>query len=137
MALVNDGERWHIRCFDHNSGMFKDYNLARFKKVNDIGPTSARIDDDADWQTIVALELTPHPNASHPETIQFDFDMDSNVIKVELPRCVAGYFLRRWHIDFSANAEANPRSHQLYLVNRLELLEQGIQEWALEWDQSG
>jgi WYL domain len=32
-ALVQDGLRWHIRCFDHAQLRFKDYNLSRFISV--------------------------------------------------------------------------------------------------------
>ena len=33
LAVVYDGLRWHIRCFDHKKEEFRDYNLARFSEV--------------------------------------------------------------------------------------------------------
>ncbi|WP_374121819.1 WYL domain-containing protein [Paraburkholderia phenoliruptrix] len=32
-ALVHDGLRWHIRCFDHENAEFRDFALTRFKRV--------------------------------------------------------------------------------------------------------
>jgi hypothetical protein len=132
VALVNDGARWHVRCFDHKSEAFKDYNLARFSSVEDIEESELSAADDADIKVKVVVELVAHPNAEHPETIKFDHGMDGEVLEIELPRCVVGYFLRHWHIDFSEDASANPRSNQLFLKNRRSLISQGVSEWAFK-----
>ncbi len=35
VALINDGLRWHVRCFYHEENEFRDYNLARFIEVQE------------------------------------------------------------------------------------------------------
>ncbi|BCO27276.1 hypothetical protein MIZ03_2164 [Rhodoferax lithotrophicus] len=35
LALVNDGLRWHVRCFDHLDDKIKDFNLTRFESATE------------------------------------------------------------------------------------------------------
>lgn len=131
VALVNDGLRWHTRCFDHSHGEFRDFSLTRFSVVRTLEKSPISIDQDADWHTSVILKLVPHPRATHPEAIDVDFDLVDDAKYVKLKRCLVGYFLKHWHIDTTADASGNPNAQQLYLSNRNELIEQGIPAWAL------
>ena len=131
VALVNDGLRWHTRCFDHSHGEFRDFSLTRFSVVRTLEKSPISIDQDADWHTSVTVKLVPHPRATHPEAIHVDFDLVDDAKHVKLKRCLVGYFLKHWHIDTTADASGNPNAQQLYLSNRNELIEQGIPAWAL------
>jgi len=132
LALVSDGLRWHVRCFDHDHEEFRDYNLARFKVVKQGELSEASLEKDNGWKTEVSLRLVPHPKSAHPETIRLDYDFTEETKSVTLKTCLVGYFLRRWHIDCSDDASGNPRAQQLFLNNKQELLECGVAPWALE-----
>ena len=132
MALVNDGLRWHVRCFDHEKDGFRDFGLTRFSSIEESGQSNIDFSEDRDWTTEIALRLIPHPKALHPETTCADYDMQDGVKTVKLRACLVGYFLRHWHVDYSPDASGNPRAQQLYLANRNEVLDAGAPVWALE-----
>jgi len=133
VALVNDGLRWHVRCYAHEHQEFRDYNLARFSAAIEADLSDVRLDQDPEWNTEVSLRLIAHPKAEHPETIHMDYDIAEDAKYVTLRACLVGYFLRHWHIDYSDTASGNPRAHQLFLDNKRELLDQGVPQWALEF----
>lgn len=132
VALVNDGLRWHVRCFDHAHKEFRDYNLTRFDAVEQGDVSEVSLNNDKDWNTEVRLKLIPHPKAKHPETVRLDYDMTEEAKYVTLRLCLVGYFLRHWHIDSSDGASGNPKAQQLFLANKSELLESGVSHWAFE-----
>ena len=132
LAIVHDGLRWHVRCFDHNKEDFRDFNLTRFSEAQQGSEGSnASLNDDSQWCKKVTLHLVPHPKALHPETIRLDYDIDDLAKCVELRACFVGYFLRQWNIDFSDDASGNPKAQHLFLENKTELYELGVPEWAL------
>lgn len=130
LALVNDGLRWHARCFDHEKNDFRDFILTRFSIVRPAGHSSASLEQDVHWKNEVQLELIPHPKADHPEAIRIDFDIADHAKYVSLKPCIVGYFLRHWHIDYSDDAEGNPKAQQLYLNNKKQLIADGVPAWA-------
>lgn len=132
LALVNDGLRWHVRCFDHSHEQFRDYNLGRFKGVKQGDPSDVRLENDKEWVTEVRLKLVPHPKAAHPDTIRMDYDITEEAKYVSLRACLIGYFLRHWHIDYSDEGTGNPKAQQLFLSNKRELLECGVPHWTFD-----
>lgn len=132
LALVNDGLRWHIRCFEHERKEFRDFALTRFERVKADGESAVTLSEDREWNNEISLRLTPHPKAAHPETICTDYDMRSGAKTVQLRACLVGYFLRHWHVDYTADASGNPRAQQLFLSNRDEVRQAGVPEWALD-----
>lgn len=133
-ALVHDGLRWHIRCFDHAKPKFKDYNLARFISVAECGASEVSIDQDPEWTKEVVVMLVPHPKAEHPETICLDYGIEDGAKCVSLRLCLVPYFLRHWHIDTTPTGTKNPKENQLFLQNRQELLEHGVSTWVFDDD---
>ncbi|CAE6860162.1 hypothetical protein R75777_07998 [Paraburkholderia nemoris] len=129
---MNDGLRWHIRCFDHEKKEFRDFGLTRFASAEESDSSDVDLSKDPDWNTEIELRLAPHPKALHPETTRADYDMKDGIKTITLRACLVGYFLRHWHIDYSADASGNPRAQQLYLANRSEVLDAGAPEWALQ-----
>jgi hypothetical protein len=132
VALVNDGLRWHVRCLDHSSDKFKDYNLTRFESATEGIPAEKGLKDDKEWNTEVQLKLVPHPKSKFPKIAEFDYGMEGGVKYVPLRACLVGYFLRHWHVDFTNDATGNPKAQQLFLANKNELLESGVDKWSLE-----
>ncbi|MBR9883482.1 MAG: WYL domain-containing protein [Oceanospirillales bacterium] len=131
LALVHDGLRWHVRCYDHATESFKDFNLSRFTEASEDDPFEVSLNEDLNWTTVVTLRLVPHPQAEHPETICLDYDFEETK-SVELRVCLVGYFLRQWHIDSTDDASGNPKAQHLYLDNKLELKEAGVPSWAFD-----
>ena len=131
VALVHDGLRWHVRCLDHARNEFRNFNLARFTSVKEGDQSQTDLEQDAEWNKEVRLKLVPHPRAEHPETIRLDYEITDDARYVTLRACVVGFFLRHWHIDFSDTASGNPKAQQLFLDNKQELLEMGVESWAL------
>lgn len=132
LALIHDGLRWHIRCYDHEAGLYKDHNLARFVSVSEGEQSEADRNSDPEWNQRVELKLVAHPKSEHPETVRLDYGIDDDVKSVSLRSCLVGYFLRRWPIDYTDDATDDPRYHQLYLANKQELIEHGVDEWAFK-----
>lgn len=130
LALINDGLRWHVRCFDHAKSNHRDFNLTRFLSVLEADSSNAVLEGDDEWNKLVTLKLRPHPNAEHPETIKFDYAINDEVKSVELRSCLVGYFLRHWHIDYSDDCTGNPKANQLFLANKQELIDLGVDPWA-------
>ena len=131
LAIIHDGLRWHIRSYSHKHSEYRDFNLARFKSIKDKEPSDASLGDDQGWQKEVTVKLVAHPKLEHRETVLLDYGFNGDEKHVKLRMCLVGYFLRHWNIDFSNDASGNPRAQQLYLANKGELLEEGVQEWAL------
>ena len=136
MALVHDGLRWHIRCYDHGHAQFRDYNLARFNAITECGVSEMTLDQDQAWTKEVTVKLVPHPKAEHPETICLDYGIEEDVKHVVLGLCLVPYFLRHWHIDTTPTATKNPKEQQLFLQNRQELQEHGVSAWVFDEDAS-
>jgi hypothetical protein len=132
LALVHDGLRWHIRCYDHGHNEFRDYNLARFNAVSENGLSEFSLEQDVRWITEVTVKLVPHPKSMHPQTIRLDYDIVGDTKEVLLRPCLVPYFLRHWHIDSSLQATGNPLEQQLYLLNRQELLDLAVPSWAFD-----
>ena len=120
-AIVDNGLRWHIRAYDRRQNRFSDFVISR---VSDPKLEELPINDhehweqDIQWNRIVQLDLVPHPKRSHPETPIFEYQMKDGVMKLRLRAAVAGYFLRRWNVDCSADLRLEGNEYQLWLKNR-------------------
>ena len=99
VALVNDGLRWHVRCFAYEHSQFRDYNLARYRTVTQGGPSEVTLEKDLEWNKEVCLRLIPHPKSKEPETITWDYAFDGREKCVALKVCLVAFFIRHWHID--------------------------------------
>ncbi len=132
LSLLNDGSRWHVRCFDHHKEEYRNYNLERFISVEmDNSPSVSSANDDS-WNNEVLIQLNVHPKAKHPESILRDYTTTKNgLIEVRLKICTVGFFLRRWNVDCTDNADGNPHLQQLALHNKTKLKNIGLTKWDL------
>lgn len=124
-ALVNDGLRWHVRAFDRKSKEFRDFVFTRVRKSQFIEDCTVQNDEqpsaDIQWNRIVELDLVPHPNQQHPDIIESDYGMTSGVLHLKLRAAVAGYVLRQWIVDCSADHKLKGKEYRLWLKNHLAL----------------
>jgi len=124
-SLVNNGQRWHVRCFDRRSKEFRDFVITRIEsaEILETAPIAKheRMESDHQWVRIVELVLVPHPKQERPEIIERDYGMVNGSLNVELRAALAGYFLRQWQVDCSPNGGLGGDGYQLYLQNPLAL----------------
>lgn len=124
-ALVDNGLRWHIRAFDRRRSRFTDFVITRITNPSLL--SDEPIDDqelqqeDIQWNRIVELEIVAHPKLKHKETIEADYGMTNNVLEINIRAAVAGYLLRRWNVDCTAEAVLQGAEYHLWLKNRQAL----------------
>ena len=132
-ALVDNGQRWHVRAYDRNNSRFSDFVITRLSKAVAIAAGNQarheRADADEQWNRTVELVLIPHPKLKHKAAIEADYRMRAGVIKVRCRAAMAGYALRRWGVDCSDNHCLSESDYQLALENRTLLL--GVDSAAL------
>lgn len=120
-ALVDNGLRWHVRAYDRKRRQFSDFVLTRISKPKLLLDGSLAIGEDEasdkQWNSIVSLELIPHPSIRYKETIENDYDMKNGVLKIRLRSAVAGYVLRRWNVDCSPDHSLVGDEYHLALKN--------------------
>lgn len=120
-ALVDNGQRWHVRAYDRANARFSDFVITRIStaKVHDGGEAAAheRPEADEQWNRSVELRLIPHPRLSHKGAVEADYGMRSGVLTVSCRAAVAGYALRRWGVDCSRDHRLSATEFQLALAN--------------------
>lgn len=133
-ALVNDGLRWHVRAFDRKRQTFLDFVITRILRSELIedSPVFPQEQPSADiqWNRIVELDIVPHPNQEHPEIIENDYGMTEGVLHLKLRAAVAGYVLRQWIVDCSAEHKLEGKEYRLWLKNHLALYGVASAEFA-------
>lgn len=123
-ALVNNGQRWHVRAFDKVHNTFTDFVVTRIKTINgsDADVYSHEMAGaDVKWQSLVCLRLVPHPSLKFPEAIALDYQMQDNCLELHCRAALAGYLLRQWSVDCSAKHLITSGVCQLALANHAVL----------------
>lgn len=124
-SIVDNGLRWHIRAFDRKSKSFRDFVLTRISEATIESSLVHREEDklnDHQWMRIMPLQLVPHPhNVKHPSAIELDYGMENGSLTLNIRAAMAGYLLRRWNVDCTADAELIGAEYQLWLRNRQTL----------------
>jgi hypothetical protein len=122
-ALLHDGFRWAVRCYIRREidGHWGEMVLDRIEDV------SARswpaepvlIGGDAEWQSIVELELMPNPGLDPAASsgIEAQYGMKGGIKDVSVRQCMLAYFLKRYQLEEPATLKA-PHQAPLHLRNR-------------------
>lgn len=124
-SIVDNGLRWHVRALDRKTKSFRDFVLTRISKVT-IKEQSIEVYEDKledhQWMRMMPLQLVAHPkNVQHPTAIAMDYGMENGVLDLNVRAALAGYLLRRWNVDCTANADLTGGEYQLWLKNRQTL----------------
>jgi len=119
--LVDNGLRWHIRAYDRLRARFGDFVINRVVATEllmdePVGEHEQR-EQDIQWNRVVEMEIVPHPNLKHPETIAHEYGMQEGVLLAQVRAAVAGYVLRRWNVDCTKNHSLLGPEHHLWLRN--------------------
>lgn len=125
-ALIDGGDRWHVRAYDRLRKEFIDFVLTRIEAaellIGHLVLENETAAHDIQWNRIVELELAPHPSSDSPHIVEMDYNMKNGLLKVPVRACMAGYFLRQFNIDCTENHVYNhPRIIRLWLKNRAAL----------------
>ena len=125
-ALVNNGQRWHVRAFDRTHQVFTDFVVTRIKAISNAS-SEPKFNEtqvkDTQWDNMITLNLVPHPSLNHPEAIALDYQMQDNKLEVVTRAALAGYLLRQWSVDCSVKHQISSGVCQLALSN-LDVLSQ-------------
>ncbi|NDV13807.1 helix-turn-helix transcriptional regulator [Crenobacter caeni] len=119
-ALVDSGLRWHVRAFDRLRGAFIDLVLTRILSAELLAETPAPHEQpaaDRQWQTLLTLELVPHPRLGHPAVAALDYALADGRLSLPVRAVSAGYLLRRWNVDASPDAASKDPACRLWLAN--------------------
>ena len=121
-ALVDNGQRWHVRAYDRANARFSDFVITRIARASVLEGTAIGDHEspaaDEQWNRMVDLRLIPHPNIAHKGAVEADYGMRSGTLPVRCRAAVAGYALRRWGVDCSRNLDLSAGEFQLALANR-------------------
>lgn len=125
LALVDTGNRWHVRAFDRKSMEFRDFVLSRMidpviLESSPILPEETAAYD-VQWNRVVDLELVPHPGHPRPEAVCMDYNMPDGVLRVRVRAANVGYMLRRWIVDCSPDHSLTGKEYALWLKDPLVL----------------
>jgi WYL domain len=132
VALADNGLRWHVRAFDRERQRFSDFVLTRITKVQELPgavPEAELLPADEQWARVVEMELVPHPGIAHPQAIEADYGMEGGVLRIKSRAALAGYVLRRWNVDATADHSLLASTHHLWLQNTQTLY--GVESAAL------
>jgi hypothetical protein len=119
-SLVNNGLRWHVRAFDRKNNRFADFVINRITSVDgsiSMMHPSENADEDLDWNTTVDLEIVPHPNLKHSDSIKQEYNIKGDSLVVSVRAAMAAYTLRRWNVDCSSNHVLEGSEYHLWLKN--------------------
>ena len=124
-ALIDTGLRWHVRAFDRKSQEFRDFVITRIEEPvvlsHDAVADHEKSDQDIQWTRIVELQLVPHPDQPHPYITEMDYGMKKGVLEMRVRAATAGYMLRKWSVDCSADHSLRTPEYRLWLQDPLSL----------------
>lgn len=117
-TLVFNGFRWHIRAYSHEHNGYRDFVLARFISLPELSDSATYfVENDADWNRLETLVITPHPELSPDQqaVIADDFGMTDGKLHLTVRRALRLYMLRMLHLDVSP---LMPKIQQIVWLNR-------------------
>lgn len=119
-ALVDNGLRWHVRAYDRAQERFADFVINRIESPRELDqdiPVDQTKSADNQWNRIVDLHIVPHPKLKYPETIKAEYGIHGDYLLVQTRAAVAGYLLRKWNIDCTADHSLIGGEVHLWLQN--------------------
>lgn len=116
-AFGHDGMRWHVRAYCHLRGGFRDFVLGRLLEVEASGASLVKANDDVEWNTMVELQLTPHPGLSPAQRhgVEVDYAMQGGKVTLRCRQAMLFYTLRS--LNFELTGDPRPDVRQLCLAN--------------------
>lgn len=131
-SLAKNGKRWYLRAYDRTHEDFRDFACMRIVCVEQSKRPTVESHEqqhaDRAWNSQLTLELVPHPGLLYPEAIAHDYGMEEQhgnyALQLSTRAAQAGYLLRYWNVDASANHRLSATEHHLWLRNVSQLIQQ-------------
>lgn len=125
-ALGTDGQRWHMRAFNHTKGRYADFVLTRILEISNFERSEIDGSEDIVWNNIVSLRLQPDPDLETEvrESIANEYQMIDGVLTTEVSQAMLFYYLRQYGFDprqSTGGAIRNQSSYQLSLCDLEEV----------------
>lgn len=119
-TLVFDGSRWHMRAFCLLRNEFRDFVLARVHQATVIGKPLSPVPIDSLWETLVTVEIGPHPGLSEPQklAVERDYGMVDGKLVTTVRAAVLPYYLLQLRIG-KDDYQREPMAQQVVLLNRM------------------
>lgn len=119
-SLAFDGNRWHVRawCFEHQE--FRDFSLSRMVDPKPINRKSVSAACDVEWEQVVRLILSPHPDLTleQRKTVEMDYGMTGGTATIDMRLALSYYLIRERNLDNPLN---NALRQQIVLDNLTEV----------------
>lgn len=97
-ALATDGQRWHMRAYNHTKERYADFVLTRILEVKNFASSDIDGSDDKVWKNIINLRLEPAPNLERAirEGIAREYRMRNGVLSKKISQAMLFYYLRQY-----------------------------------------
>ena len=132
-ALASDGNRWHIRAFDHAKEEPIDFVLSRIEATNH--PEESTFDSASDeaWNTFVDLCLEPDRSLSQEKRARLasEYDMVDESLVIPVRKAMLFYCLRQYGFD-PRRVNNGPMKADGSFGLSLKSLDQ-VEEWLERW----
>lgn len=92
-----EGSRWHARCFDYDSGEYRDFVLGRIERADWPKDAATDLPKDADWDKVETLRLALNPKLDDGQrkALAMDYGIGRDgVLKIPVRRAMRGYQLK-------------------------------------------
>lgn len=121
-ALATDGNRWHMRAYDHSHERFADFVLSRIEKAAGFEDTDIKPEQDIVWDTQRVLCFIPHADLEPKKQAKIadEYEMDNGVLRLEVSQAMLFYYLRQFGFNpdpVDGGPMRNESSYQLQLQN--------------------
>lgn len=133
-TLVYTGERWHARAFDGRHSEFRDFVLTRcISATAQMESSPQPASGDRLWQEHEIIEVAPAQSLSSSQkaVVAREYGMHLRetgelVWSTQLRKCLVGYFLSRYRLDFGGNLGpmSGPGQHPYLVLKNPALAEE-------------
>lgn len=99
-AFGSDGNRWHVRAWDPEDGLWKDFVMGRIEDCRWPTPCEEQPPRDEDWETFVTLRIRPHHKLEKEaqDAIKLDYGLNASGLTLRVRKAMELYWRRRLHL---------------------------------------
>lgn len=95
-----DGNRWHVRAWDAEAELWKDFVLGRMEDCRWPIALKEEPPRDVDWETFVTLKIKPNRklDKAAQDAIRLDYGMGNQGLTLRVRKAMELYWRRRLHL---------------------------------------
>lgn len=95
-----DGNRWHVRAWDAEAGLWKDFVLGRMEDCRWPEALTEEPPRDVDWETFITLKIKPNRklDKAAQDAIRLDYGMGNQGLTLRVRKAMELYWKRRLHL---------------------------------------